>query len=65
MIALNEPPLLSLREDLGARPNAASATAAVAYSTAGALLPGARGTGESTANNTATGGIGGAVIIFY
>jgi hypothetical protein len=45
---------------------AASSTAAVAFSTGGTVLPGAKGSGETgISTNNATGGIGGAVIILY
>jgi len=49
------------------RPNAASSTAAIAFSLAGSSKPGSAGSGESsgTGSSNATGGVGGAVIICY
>ncbi len=46
------------------RANAASSTAAIAYSSTGDFVPGARGYGELAGEN-GTGGVGGAVFIFY
>lgn len=51
-----------------ARPRAASSTAALAYSLTGAYTPGAAGSsesGSSPGNSDATGGVGGAVFIFW
>ena len=56
-----------LKDWLGqsARPNASSSTAAIAYSVGLSLTPGARGSGEAANASNATGGVGGAVLIFY
>lgn len=48
------------------RPNATSSTTALVYSLAGTYRPGANGTGESSQiSSNATGGVGGAVFVFY
>lgn len=56
-----------MKDQNGGRANASSSTAALPYTAgnAGALAAGARGSGETTNSSNATGGVGGAVLIFY
>jgi hypothetical protein len=55
---------LAIYRQVTPRPGGASLTAAIAYTAGGTNLFGAGGSGE-TATNTASGGVGGAVIFIY
>lgn len=62
----NRPDALPVRNQSVQRANAAGSTAPVPYTFGGTVKPGARGLGEtSSSGNNATGGVGGAVFIFW